>query len=61
MSDPNGIANSGMPLALIGPNRPRFGFWDSCKCLKRMAGTTGLELATSAVAALREQVLQELT
>jgi len=30
-------------------------------CLKEMAGTTRLELATSAVTALRELVLQQLT
>ena len=41
----------------MDPNGPRFGFWVSCKCLKGMAGTTGLEPAASAVTGQRSNQL----
>jgi hypothetical protein len=40
---------SGQPEILFDPNGPRLLFGISCKPFKRMAGTTRLELATSAV------------
>src|SRR6516162_543028 len=39
----------GSVLWLIGPKRTRIFFWVPCKCFENMAGTTRLELATSAV------------
>ena len=41
----------------MDPNGPRCGFWVSRKCLKGMAGTTGLEPAASAVTGQRSNQL----
>ena len=50
-------AAGGVLRWLIGPKRTQIFFWLFCKCLKRMAGTTRLELATSAVTGQRSNQL----
>ena len=43
--------------SLLDPNGPRLIFWGFCKPFKRMAGTTGLEPAASAVTGQRSNQL----
>ncbi|MGB7024982.1 MAG: hypothetical protein WBD73_14380 [Candidatus Acidiferrales bacterium] len=50
-----------MLRSLIGPKQTQIFFWVLCKCFEKMAGTTGLEPATSAVTEQRLLVLQQLT
>ena len=52
-----GCAADGADWRLIGPKRTQIIFWATCKCLERMAGTTRLELATSAVTGQRSNQL----
>ncbi len=46
-----------IPLRLLRPTVPKLRRFTVCKCLKNMAGTTGLEPATSAVTGQRSNQL----